>query len=90
MDARQDQRRYLLQLWAKHEYIGRYGTGSFTQTGGTNTIGNTVRVGYYSGSDGTYQLSGTGQLSAEWETIGYAGTGSFTQTGGTNTVSSNL
>ena len=41
-------------------------------------------LGYNSGSTGTYNLSGTGQLSANWENIGYSGTGTFTQTGGTN------
>ena len=39
-------------------------------------------------SNGTYQLSGTGQLVASSETIGYpGGTGQFIQTGGTNSNS---
>ena len=47
-------------------------------------------LGFISGSSGTYNLSGTGQLSAFLEYIGYSGTGTFTQTGGTNTISGYL
>ncbi len=62
-------------------------SGSVTQTGGTNTLSGWLSLGEQSGSNGTYNLSGTGQLSADGETIGYSGTGTFTQTGGTNTLS---
>ena len=36
---------------------------------------------------GTYNLSGSGQLSSLSEAIGYSGTGVFTQSGGTNSAS---
>jgi autotransporter-associated beta strand protein len=74
------------------EYIGYSGTGAFTQTGGINTFSFSSGpyyaqyLGYNFGSTGTYNLSGTGQLSAAAEYIGYSGTGTFTQTGGTNTI----
>ena len=72
------------------EYVGYSGTGTFTQTGGINTISFYFYLGYNSGSTGTYNLSGTGQLSAATEYIGYYGTGTFTQTGGTNSISSSF
>ena len=68
-------------------FIGYTGTGTFTQTGGTNSISSYLYLGSSSGSSGTYDLSGTGQLSATAEYIGYSGTGTFTQTGGTNSIS---
>ncbi len=78
------------QLSTAYEYVGRYGTGTFTQTGGTNSITNNFYLGYYSGSSGTYSLSGTGQLSAASEYIGRYDTGQFTQAGGTNSISNDL
>jgi fibronectin-binding autotransporter adhesin len=72
-----------------YEYIGDAGSGTFNQSGGTNTInsGYTLYVGYNSVSNGTYNLSGTGTLSVTgFETVGVAGTGTFNQTGGTNTL----
>jgi autotransporter-associated beta strand protein len=69
-------------------YIGDSGTGTFTQTGGTNSINLSLTLGSNSGSSGTYILSDTGQLSANsLEIIGGNGTGTFTQTGGTNNAS---
>ena len=73
------------QLTAKYEYVGNYGTGVFTQSGGTNSL-TSVYLGYYPGSSGTYYLS-DGQLSASGEIIAVGGTGTLTQTGGTNSVS---
>ena len=68
-------------------YVGYSGTGTFTQTGGTNSIANNLFLGRSSGSSGTYNLAGTGQLSALAEYVGTSsGTGTFTQTGGTNTA----
>lgn len=60
-------------LEAPLEIIGDAGTGTFTQTGGTNTtvimtLGNTID------GDGAYLLTG-GELFAEVETIGFAGPG---------------
>ena len=78
--------------------VGLSGIGTFTQTGGTNNVNQqgSIVVGQYSGSIGTYNLSG-GQLSVGFsnsnpgnEVIGYSGSGSFIQSGGTQTVSSDL
>ena len=72
-------------LNASYQYVGSTGTGTFTQTAGTNSITSNLYVGYNTGSNGTYNLSGTGQLSAVSENVGYySGTGTFIQTGGTN------
>ena len=71
-----------------NEYIGYSGTGTFTQTGGSNTVGNDLSVGTQGGT-GSYTLSdsGSGSLSvAGNEYIGDSGTGTFTQTGGSHTV----
>ncbi len=75
-------------LSARYEYVGgayRDGaTGLFKQSGGTNTA-SCLHLGNAAGSQGTYELSGTGQLSAtSYEYVGYWGTGRFTQMGGTN------
>ena len=45
------------------EIIGFYGTGSFTQTGGTHNA-NTISMATGAGSVGSYSLSGTGTLTA--------------------------
>ena len=70
---------------------GLFRSGSFTQSGGSNSItgGNgTFYLGDNAGGSGTYSLSGTGQLSVNGTAyIGYSGTGTFTQSGGTNTMS---
>jgi Dockerin type I domain len=74
------------------EYVGNSGNGTFTQTGGANTVGTTLSstnlyVGYNTGSNGLFSLSGTGALQDYGiEVIGTAGSGTFIQTGGTNTV----
>ena len=65
-------------------------TGTYNQTGGTNTVGNSLYVGVGTGSTGTYTLGGTGILSARTESIGDRGVGTFNQTGGTNTVTNEL
>ncbi|MBI5048893.1 MAG: hypothetical protein HZB54_08095, partial [Deltaproteobacteria bacterium] len=72
-----------------YEYIGYDGTGTFTQSGGTNTVANTLSLGTFSDGSGAYNLSG-GSLSASYEYIGFFGTGTFNQTGGTNTVANEL
>ncbi|MCX5805884.1 MAG: hypothetical protein NT010_07440 [Proteobacteria bacterium] len=72
-------------LTATSQYVGYSGTGTFEQTGGTNTINGGLYLGNNTGSSGTYNLS-SGQLSASTQYIGWDGTGSFSQTGGTNTV----
>jgi autotransporter-associated beta strand protein len=79
------------------EHIGVQGEGTFNQTGGTHTLPQTAGVGNWglslgdkTGSSGTYNLSGTGELSSFQEVIGTQGTGIFTQSGGTNTISDRL
>ncbi len=80
------------QLLAEKEYIGghnwygAYGNGKFLHDAGTNTIAARLYLGYGPEAIGTYELSGTGQLSADWEFVGYEGTGNFLQSGGTNTA----
>ena len=75
-------------LSASQEAIGYFmGTGSFTQSDGTNSVYE-LDVGAGDGSSGTYNLSGNGLLSASAvECVGLSGTGSFTQSGGTNSLS---
>jgi len=75
--------------------IGYSGTGVFSQSGGLNTVkyypGNPyyLFLGYNSGSSGTYNLGGSGQLTARREYIGYNAfaTALFQQTGGHNATS---
>ena len=73
---------------AASEYVGYYGIGSFTQSGGTNNLGTAeLYLAYEPGSSGSYNLSGNGRLSAGTEAVGFFGNGSFTQSGGTNSAS---
>ena len=71
-----------------NEYVGYSGTGTFTQSGGTNnTFGGAVALslGVKSGSSGTYSL-GDGSLYAEFDYVGLSGSGNITQFGGTNAI----
>jgi len=80
-------------LIASDEYIGEQGTGSFNQTGGTNTVTNDLRIGWTSGSTGTYsQTDGTnnisnfltlGNVSGASGTYNLSGTGSLSAGGQT-------
>ena len=74
--------------YAINEYLGYSGSGTFTQTGGTNSEAAGIYLGYNSGSSGDYSLSGSGQLAAGAEYVGYSGTGAFSQSGGTNAINS--
>ena len=58
------------ELAASNQYIGYSGTGSFTQSGGTNSVSGTLYVGNNAGSSGSYALSGSGLLAAPAENIG--------------------
>jgi fibronectin-binding autotransporter adhesin len=75
------------------EDIGYGGTGSFNQSGGTNTISGSadyLNVGYNTGS-GTYTLTGGSLAASNGEYVGDGyGTGQFNQSGGTNTFGSVL
>jgi hypothetical protein len=68
-----------------------YGKGTFNQSGGTvncpsgyNPSDLIVGCDYY--GNGTYNLSGTGNLISYDECVGSGGIGTFNHTGGTNTV----
>ncbi|MGO9113049.1 MAG: hypothetical protein ACLP9L_27775 [Thermoguttaceae bacterium] len=82
------------QLSAPSEYVGYSGTGTFTQSGGTNNINgyynNSLYLGNKAASSGTYNLTGSGQLSAGTACVGYSGTGTFTQSGGTHSIANAL
>lgn len=71
-------------------YIGDLGKGTFIQSGGVNAISQILYVGCSIGYDGTYTLSGTGQLSADTEYIGNNGNGFFNQSAGSNQVAHDL
>ena len=70
--------------------MGYSGTGSFTQSGGTHSISNSLYLGYNAGGTGAYNLSGNALLSASSEYVGYFGSGAFTQSGGTHSISNSL
>ncbi len=78
------------------EYLGYSGSGTFTQSAGTNSIGEFLTLGANPGSNGTYLLSGSGvlsplgMLSHYTETVGSLGSGSFVQSGGTNNLGAGL
>jgi hypothetical protein len=77
-------------LLAISEIIGHAGTGTFTQSGGTHKVGDTLTLGDASTGGGTYNLSNTGSLWALSESIGRYGTGTFTQSGGSHAIGSAL
>ncbi len=67
------------------EFVGVYGTGTFVQTGGLNTVNTNLWIGFsdsYAGGSGTFLLNG-GTVSAVAEVLG-TGTGVFTQNAGYN------
>lgn len=79
------------QLSFYNEYVAYSGTGTLEQTGGINSVltdyvYDGLFLGYSSQSDGTYKLSGSGQLTAYNEFIGQRGNGAFFQSGGSNTL----
>ncbi|MGB2819828.1 MAG: hypothetical protein WBF17_02515, partial [Phycisphaerae bacterium] len=82
------------QAEAYGELVGHSGTGTIRQVNARNVVGDTLYVGsdHYAHSNGTYELSGTGQLWAQTEFVAWypSGGGRFVQTGGTNTVADEL
>jgi fibronectin-binding autotransporter adhesin len=70
------------------EYVGNRGMGTFTQTGGTNSVSNYLYLGSALGSSGVYTLSNSGVLAATSEVLGNSGSATFTQSGGVNNASS--
>ena len=65
---------------------GLNGSGTFLQSGGTNSDSNQLYLGYNAGDSGAYSLGGSGTLATYDEYVGYAGAGVFKQTGGTNST----
>jgi autotransporter-associated beta strand protein len=74
------------QLISNFETVGSGGVGTFTHSGGSNTISGDFIVGDGSTSNGTYELKGTGYLSSFSEIIGRSGMGKLTHSSGTNTM----
>jgi hypothetical protein len=74
--------------------VGKDGTGTFNQTGGTVVIapgGIKLLVGGTTGSTGNYNLSGAGSsVSAPVIVVGAVGNGSFTQGGTTQVITTTL
>src|ERR1041384_6117979 len=71
-----------------NEYIGVFGTGTFTQDDGTNSVAGLIVGGNASSATGTgtYNLNG-GSLTAGFESLGIGGGfASFNQSGGVNKV----
>jgi hypothetical protein len=72
---------------AQVELIGDEGTGTWTQSGGTNSAG-TLALGEIAGGNGTYNLSG-GSVSADFLQVGVNGIGTFNQYAGTSIIVNN-
>jgi hypothetical protein len=65
--------------------VGRAGLGEFTHSGGTLNAAGSLYLGYESGSDGDYTLSGDfSQVSTNITYVGRYGRGDFDQTGGSH------
>ncbi|HNU44757.1 MAG TPA: hypothetical protein PKH26_05650 [Phycisphaerae bacterium] len=69
-------------LSASDEEIGAFGEGTFDQSGGSNTVADSIGLGVHAGSDGTYDLTDDGTLSARWLGVGIQGSGTFAHGGG--------
>ena len=66
--------------------MGNNGSGTFIQSGGTNSVSN-LYLGFNTGSSGSYTLGSSGLLFVTGgEFVGNLGPGSFTQSGGVNYV----
>jgi len=68
-----------------HLRVGDNGVGQFTQTGGTNTVAESVSIGHDYDGEGEYSLQ-TGFLYANSMCVGDHGVGRFEQTGGGNDI----
>jgi fibronectin-binding autotransporter adhesin len=68
-------------------YVGRFGSGTFTQSGGYVSAEEGLYLAYGNGSSGYYSLSGAGSsLNLDEEIIGDSGNGTLVQSGGTNSA----
>lgn len=61
-------------MTATQEFIGYAGTGTFTQSGGTNTLTCGLVLGTFDDGSGSYDLSG-GSMTAQVEVVGSYGSG---------------
>ena len=68
-------------LSADSEYIGFSGTGTFTQSGGSNTVSSALYLGVGPFSSGTYNLNGGTLIVSAMS--GWSGTAAFNFSGGT-------
>ena len=70
------------------QFVGHSGVGTFTHSGGTNTVGETLYIGH----NGTYRLSESASQLLVHKSLGVGnqGAGTFTQSNGTNTISEGL
>ncbi len=76
-------------LSAASESVGYYGSGTFTQSGGSNAVAGNggIYIGTSNQSNGSYTLTGSGTVTAPLVAVGSStGTGAFTQSGGTCNV----
>jgi hypothetical protein len=81
-----------LPLFAVTATIGSLGNATVNQSDGSIMVTEDLFLGGYYGAigSGTYNLSGTGNLSVSTEYIGFQGEGAFSQSGGTHTAISSL
>ena len=70
-------------------YVGRGGTGLFTQSGGQYYSNGSLTLGWNAGDSGTYVLS-SGTAGPAAINVGYAGTGDFQQSGGSVSANSGV
>jgi hypothetical protein len=73
-------------LTATSVRVGQSASATFTQTGGTNTVGADLLIGVGAGQNGAYALQAGKVAVAGNTTIGVAGAGTFDQTGGLHTT----
>lgn len=74
-----------------YEDLGSAGTGTFTQSGGTHTVGINLTLGEGIGGTGTFNLSGSSVLSVSSTThIGGYGTGTFNHSSGDHTADAQI
>ena len=85
-------------LIAMNEYIASSGTslsgstGSFSQSGGINTLSGTgsLYLGVNAADSGAYGLGSSATITAPTEYVGLTGTGYFGESGGNNTTSGSV
>lgn len=70
-------------LTSSYTYLGRFGTGTFTQSGGTATLG-ALTLGDELSTSGTYGLT-NGAVNGTYVYVGDKGTGTFTHSAGSLT-----